>query len=127
MSDNYIVVQGDSPEKIASKKTGDRTRVIDLILANPNKERVVINGVLTFRTMYLGEVLKLPESWPCCAGCAGKSHGCGGKVGETPAPTVSPYTPILIGLLALTAGAGVAYIVTKPPKSAREIAANYYL
>lgn len=60
----YTVVTGDSPWKIAQKLTGDGMRWRELVSANPQKPTVVqADGSRTFKSLFAGEVLRLPESW----------------------------------------------------------------
>jgi len=86
----YTVKQGDSPSSIAWNNDGTLQSLLD---ANKHKPVALINGVVTFQTLYIGETLNVPTYWPCngrnscgggCAGqcsCKGKkkcSGGCGG-------------------------------------------------
>lgn len=86
----YTVKPGDSPSSIAFDNDGSLQSLLD---ANKHKPVALINGVVTFQTLYIGETLNVPTHWPCngrnicgggCAGqcsCKGKkkcSGGCGG-------------------------------------------------
>lgn len=56
----YIVVSGDSSAKIAQALTGDASRNLELVAANPSKARGA-DG--TFATLKPGEILNLPVAW----------------------------------------------------------------
>jgi nucleoid-associated protein YgaU len=56
----YTVVSGDSAWRIAQKLTGDGNRWRELRDANPDKPR---SNDGNFKTLFAGEVLKLPDSW----------------------------------------------------------------
>lgn len=146
----YFVQSGDTPKSITESKTGDYTKIVELLAANPHKQTTVIAGTPTFVQLIVGEQLYLPDNWPCCAECAakellsgcdkcrencgGKGGGCLGFIGEQPnlaqdiseGVTDKVIIPLAIGVIALTAGIGLAYIVTRPPKSVAEITREYY-
>ena len=58
----YVVQRNDSPAVIA-RKLGHPGRAADLIAANPQKQKTVIDGVPTFRSLVVGETLNIPASW----------------------------------------------------------------
>jgi len=58
----YTVASGDNPSKIAKKITGDPNRFRELVAANvPPKKKSADGG---FTTLFPGEKLKVPASWP---------------------------------------------------------------
>jgi hypothetical protein len=62
----YVVKEGDSPARIASRDdmAGCPKCSVDLVRANPQKPTVRHpNGFVTFRELGVGEVLNLPDSW----------------------------------------------------------------
>ena len=60
----YIVKPGDTPAKIAIEFAGCPKCARDLVLANPEKTRVVYpNGFLSFRDLRSGERIFLPDKW----------------------------------------------------------------
>lgn len=127
----YRVQYGESPATIAEKKTGDWRRSAELVKANPHKAAVIVDGILTFRDLAVGENLTIPENWPCCASCAKhkSSGGCSsknrGSLGEAPISDEehkdSLFAPLMVGAAALLAGFGLAYVVTRPPKTISQI------
>jgi len=60
----HRVRAGDTPVEIAIQYTGCPKCARDLVLVNPQKARVTYpNGFITFRELYNGEVLNLPNKW----------------------------------------------------------------
>lgn len=62
----YVVQPGDSPASIAAQDQHAACPkcAIDLVMANPGKERVVYpNGFTTFKDLRAGEILDLPDKW----------------------------------------------------------------
>jgi len=60
----YLVQPGDTPIGIAIGYSGCPKCVYSLVLANPQKTRVVYtNGFVSFGDLHVGEVLSLPDSW----------------------------------------------------------------
>lgn len=60
----YRVQDGDTPVAIAIDFTGCPKCTRDLVLSNPQKGYVTYpNGFITFRELYVGEVLNLPDKW----------------------------------------------------------------
>jgi len=60
----YRVQSGDTPVEIAIRFTGCPKCTRDLVLANPQKQYVVLpNGFLTFADLHVGEELRLPNKW----------------------------------------------------------------
>ena len=75
----YVVLKGDSPWAIAQRITGNGARYKELLAANPQKPKKVVqdkwlNPITTFAQLSAGEVLLLPASW----------------VNAAPASTVTP-------------------------------------
>jgi len=60
----YVVQPGDTPVSITIAHCGCPKCVRSLVLANPHKARMTYsNGFVTFRELYQGEQLNLPDSW----------------------------------------------------------------
>ncbi|HZU83189.1 MAG TPA: hypothetical protein VE987_09745, partial [Polyangiaceae bacterium] len=59
----YQVMAGDSPAGIARKLTGNAGRMGDLLAANPSKPVALSQGLPTFASLHVGEVLNVPRSW----------------------------------------------------------------
>lgn len=59
----YAVKGGDSPMTIAAFFTGDPYRVSELVMANPQKQRLSSGGHMTFESITPGEKLTLPRTW----------------------------------------------------------------
>jgi hypothetical protein len=60
----YTVQHGDSPASIAARFAGCPKCAIDLVNSNSHKPTVTFpNGFKSFRTLDVGEVIRLPEKW----------------------------------------------------------------
>lgn len=122
----YSVTEGDSPETIALGWTGDPSRAVELVRANPEKPWHFVGSTPTFKELYIGETLKLPTTWG--VGATAIEHTfkaldstngwrpgfLGQAAGSSSSSSI--ITPLLVGLTALAAGVGLAYLVTRPPK-----------
>ena len=69
----YTVMSGDTPAMIAQRMTGNPARLTELVLANPQKTRQAIGGVVTFQSLLPGELLSVPKHWGVGASCFGKT------------------------------------------------------
>lgn len=58
----YSVQRDDTPDRIAAK-FGHPGDAILLVRANPSRPTMINLGRLTFRNLYIGEVLQVPASW----------------------------------------------------------------
>ena len=59
----YRVQLNDTPASIAQRFTGSPAYAGQLIAANPQKARMVINGAQTWRSLRVGELINLPANW----------------------------------------------------------------
>lgn len=59
----HQVQYGDSAARIAEHYTGDPSRELELILANPQKPHTNVSGRLAFTNLIVGEKLDLPQNW----------------------------------------------------------------
>jgi len=75
----YVVQPGDSMATICASRGMPPSRAWELAQANPQKS--LMPGTTTFTSLYAGEVLAMPESWPCCSGCA-EGKGCAGDAAK---------------------------------------------
>jgi hypothetical protein len=84
---NYTVQPGDTPMGITQKFLGNPTRVGDLVRANSHKPSLWVGRTLTFREMYAGEQLTIPQHWNVHA--AQHRKGVRG-IGDAPSFEVAP-------------------------------------
>jgi hypothetical protein len=59
----YRVQAGDTPASIAKKLSGNGDLAAQLIDANPQKQRQVIDGGVTFKSLKANELLAVPGNW----------------------------------------------------------------
>lgn len=89
----YKVKAGDSPASIARAFTGDDSRMRELVTVNVQKPRVLVGGVMTWQSLYTGEMIQLPASWPL-GRMSAISEGTKGRLAGiglgTPDPTLGP-------------------------------------
>jgi len=58
----YVVKDTDTAGRIAENHTGDRSRYVELLAANPSK-KMIFSPEINFADMCVGERLYIPKSW----------------------------------------------------------------
>lgn len=115
-------MSGETLAGIAESMTGDPARVSEIVHVNMHRAPTLVVGTWRFPPLIPGEYVTIPDNWG--NGTLGANSTNPNKLAEDVNQKLihEVWIPLAIGTAALVAGVGLAYIVTRPPKTVSQIA-----